>query len=198
MRDEHLTYEELERYIDDTDLSREYLLWSEPVTEHLDVCAACRDRLDKLFLLSELTGDENIVPSIRLVSRESQVRTQAVALHLEIMAENQRMLEVARRLKIGAFLAMSASKTDLLRKQSVVRSDEINEKKQITVCYESGHIRVSVALPEEKDVTVVLVPKDGKEAPGMQCAVWHEEQKVAVAEFEVDKLKDDYEIYISV
>lgn len=198
MRDEHLTYEELERYMDDTNLSQEYLGWSEPVTEHLDTCAVCRERLDKLFLLSELSRDENIVSSVRLVSQEKQIRARVVALRLEIMAENQRMLEVARRLQMGMLLAVSASKADFLRKQSVVRGDEANQEKQVTVSCESGRVCVSVALSEEKDVTVVLVPSDGKEAPRMQCAVWQEECKTAVAEFEVDKLKDDYEIYVDI
>ena len=198
MRDEHLTYEELERYMDDTDLSQEYLLWSEPATEHLDACAVCRERLDKLFLLSELTGDENIVSSVRMVSREEQLRMRVVALRLEIMAENQRMLEVAQRLQMGALFAMSASKADLLRRQSVARGDEVNEGKQVTVCYKSGRVCVSVALSEEKDVMVVLASGDTKEAPIMQKAVWHEERKVAVAEFEVEQLDEKYEIYVDI
>ena len=198
MRDEHLTYEELERYMDDTDLSQEYLLWSEAVTEHLDTCAVCRERLDKLFLLSELSRDENIELSMRLVSREAQVRARAVALRLEIMAENRRMLEVAQRLQMGALLAMSVAKTDFLKKQSVVRGDEVNEEKQVTVCYENGNVYVSVALSEEKDVTVVLASVDGKEAPVMQCAVWQEEKNVAVAEFKVEQLEEKYEIYVDI
>lgn len=198
MRDEHLTYEELERYMDDADLSQEYLLWSEPVTEHLDMCAVCRERLDKLFLLSELCRDENIESSMRLVSREMQIRARAVALHLEIMAENQRMLEVARRLQMGVLLAVSASKADFLKKQSVVRGDEVSEEKQVTVSYESGRVCVSVALSEEKDVTVVLASVDSKEVPRMQCAVWQEEKKTAVAEFEVEQLEEKYEIYVDI
>jgi len=198
MRKEHLTYEELERYIDDSDLSQEYLCWSEPVTEHLDACVACRERLDKLFLLSELTGGENIATSMRLVSREKQLRTRAVALRLEIMAENQRMLEVAQRLQMGALFAMSASKADLLRRQSVTRGDEAIQGKQVTVCYESGRVCVSVALLEEKEVTVVLAPVDVKVAPIVQSAVWQEEQKVAVAEFEVEQLEEKYDIYVDI
>jgi len=198
MRDEHLTYEELERYIDDTELSQEYLLWSETMTEHLDMCAVCRKRLDKLFLLSELSREENIERSIRLVGREAQMRTRVVALRLEIMAENQRMLEVAQRLQAGAVLAMSVSKEDVLKKQSVARGNEIGEEKQITVCYKDGAVCVSVALSEGKDVTVVLASVDGKEAPIMQKAVWQEEQKAAVAEFKVEQLEEKYEIYIDI
>ena len=198
MRDEHLTYEELERYIDDSDLSQEYLLWSEPVTEHLDVCPACRERLDKLFLLSELSRDENIESSMRLVSREAQIRTHAVALRLEIMAENQRMLEVAQRLQMGALLAVSVAKADFLKKQSVFRGEETTEQKTVSVRYDNDCIYVTVALSEEKDVTVVLASVDGKEAPRMQCAVWQEENKTALAEFKVDMLKDDYEIYVDI
>lgn len=198
MRDEHLTYEELERYIDDSDLSQEYLLWSEPVTEHLDVCPACRERLDKLFLISELSRDENIVSSMRLVSREKQIRVRAVALRLEIMAENQRMLEVARRLQMGAVLAMSVGKAELLKKQSVARGTDMAYGRSVTVHHEKGHLYVSVVLSEEKDVTVVLVPAAGKEAPKMQSAIWQEEQKVAIAEFKVNNLEEKYEIYVDI
>ena len=198
MHNEHLTYEELERYMDDTDFSQEYLCWSEPVTEHLDACAVCRECLDKLFLFSELSKDENIETSVRLVSREEKIRMRAVALRLEIMAESRRMLEVAQRLQIGAMLAVSASKADLLRKQSISRGADRKEEKQVTVSYENGHVSVSVALSEEKDVTVVLTSGDGKKAPVMQEAVWQETEKVAVAEFKVDMLNDNYEIYVDI
>ena len=196
MWDKHLTYEELERYIDDTDFSQEYLLWSEPMTEHLDMCVACRERLDKLFLLSELTRDENIVPSVRLISRETQLRARMVALRLEIMAENQRMLEVAGRLQMGALLAVKVSKEDFLRKQSVSRGTEGCGLETVSVQYEKGKACVSVSLPEEKKVTVILSSTDVKSVPCVKEATWYETKKIAVAEFDVERLESAYEIYV--
>ena len=108
------------------------------------------------------------------------------------------MLEVARRLQMGALFSMSVAKADLLRNQSVFRGTNMTEKKSVTVHYENGHLYVSAALSEEKDVTVVLVSLDGQEILGIQSAVWKEDDKTAVAEFEVEQLKEKYEIYVDV
>ena len=95
----HLTYEELERYVDDTDFSEEYMRFCEPVMAHLDTCAVCRDRLDKLVLLSTLTEDVHMASALKLVQQEEQIRRKSVALRLGMMEKEQRMAEVVRRLE---------------------------------------------------------------------------------------------------
>ena len=84
----HLTYEELERYVEDTDFSEEYMMFCETLMTHLDTCVLCRDRLDKLQLLSTLTEDAYMVSSLNLVRREAQIRRKIVALRLQLMAED--------------------------------------------------------------------------------------------------------------
>lgn len=80
MENGHLTFEELERYADDTDFSEDYMMFCEPLTGHLDTCSLCRDRLDKLVLLSELTADANIWAALNLVRQEEQIRHKIAQL----------------------------------------------------------------------------------------------------------------------
>ena len=94
MEKRHLTYEELERYIEDTDFSEEYMMFCEPVMEHLDRCALCRERLDKLMLLSTLTEDAYMASALNLVQQETKIRRTIAALRLQVMNEEQRMEEV--------------------------------------------------------------------------------------------------------
>ena len=91
MRGAHLSYEELEKYMDETDLSESYLCWSEQMTEHLDACKDCRERLEKLFLLSELWKEENAAGAIRLVGKEEELEREIVALGLKRKEENYKV-----------------------------------------------------------------------------------------------------------
>ena len=91
MQEAHLSYEELEKYMDETDLSESYLCWSEQMTEHLDTCKYCRERLEKLFLLSELWKEENVAAAIRLVGKEEELEREIVALGLKRKEENYKV-----------------------------------------------------------------------------------------------------------
>ena len=199
MENGHLTYEEIERYTMEADLSEEYLCFSEPLTAHLDACALCRGRLDKMLLLTELWEEENISATINLVRKEEKLRRKVLALRLEIMAEEQRMLEVARRLQLGLLMNLSVTKADFGKNRNVYRCGGKTEQKPVTVYYENGQAFVSVISDETADVTVIMVPSDKKDAaPLVAKAKWHEERKVAIAEFAVEKLEENYEIYVDI
>lgn len=198
MQEAHLSYEELEKYMDESDLSEAYLCWSEQVTEHLDVCEHCRKRLDKLFLLSELWKEDNIAASVRLVGREETIKRKIIALRLELMAENRRMLEVARQLRLGALLTMYTTKAEILRGRSVARGEESAER-TVQVSYNDGVLSVMVGLSKPADVVVVLTQPDKTDAPPwVEMARWQEEEQLAIAEFEVGELAENYEIYVEV
>lgn len=198
MQREHLTYEELEQYMDDSDLSEAYLCWSEPITEHLDTCAVCRERLDKMFLLSQLLDEKNVADAMHLVRREEEIRRKQVALRLELMAEEKRMLEVAKCLQMGMLMALSTSKTELVRGRSVARGEE-DEKRPANAYYEDGALYITVKLEKEADVAVVLICHDTEDAqPEMKKAIWDEERKEAVAVFEVAELGENYEAFVDI
>lgn len=193
----HLTYEELERYAEDTDFSEEYMMFCEPLTAHLDTCALCRDRLDKLVLLSTLTEDANMGAALNLVRQEAQIRSKIVALRLRMMAEEQRMAEVARRLEQGLLRVVSVAKADFVKVQAASRSGDSTEQKPVTVHYEEGKASVTVRCRKQADVTVILVPVKEKDAEIMVSkAVWCEEKGVAEATFEIAQLEERYEIYV--
>ena len=193
----HLTYEELERYIDDTDFSEEYMIFCEPLMAHLDTCALCRDRLDKLMLLSTLTEDAHMGSTLKLVGQEAQVRRKIVALRLKMMAEEQRMAEIAARLEQGLLLAISVAKADFMKVQAASRSSAGMEQRAVTVHYEEGKAIVTVRCEKQADVTVILVPIKEKDAEIMVAkAEWCEEKGLAIAEFEIAQLEERYEIYV--
>ena len=193
----HLTYEELERYVEDKDFSEDYMRFCEPLMAHLDICAFCRDRLDKLVLLSTLTEDAAMASSLNLVRQEAQIRCKIIALRLGMMAEEQRIKEVALRLEQGLLLAVSVAKADFLKVQAASRSSESTEKKPVTVQYEKGKATVAVQCEKQADVTVILVPAKEKNAEIMVAeAKWQEEKGLAIAVFEIAQLEEYYDIYI--
>ena len=193
----HLTYEELERYASDTDFSEEYMVFCEPLMEHLDTCPLCRDRLDKLVLISTLMEDTYLAYGLNLVKKEEQIRRKIVALRLSMIAKEQRMAELAKRLEQGLLLSISVAKADFIKAQAVSRSSDSTEQKQVMVHYEEGKACVMVQCHKQTDVTVILVPAKKKETEIMvNKATWNEEKGMAVAVFEIDRLEDDYEIYV--
>ena len=195
----HLTYEELERYIDDTDLSEEYLCFSEPLTAHLDACELCSKRLEKMLCLSQLLEEEQFLPAMKLVKKEEQIRRSILALRLEMMAEEQRILEVAMRLKMGFLLKVSVARTDFVKNQSVYRCGGVTEQKPVTVHYENGKACVSVECDKAAEVTVVLTPVKEKAAEIMVAgAKWDERNHLSIAEFAIEDLEDNYEIYVDI
>ncbi len=192
----HLTYDELERYAEDTDFSEDYMMFCEPLMAHLDTCALCRDRLDKMVLLSTLTEDAYMASALNLVRQEEQIRRKIVALRLGMMTKEQRMAEVARRLEQGLLLAVSVAKTDFVKVQAASRSSDSTEQK-VTVHYEEGKASVTVQCEKQADVTVILVPTKEKDAEIMvEEAKWYEEKGLAIATFEIAQLEEGYEIYI--
>lgn len=82
MQEAHVSYEDLEKYMDDTDLSESYLCWSEQITEHLSDCMHCRERLDKMILLSELLKEENMAATVRLVGKEEELQRELADLRI--------------------------------------------------------------------------------------------------------------------
>ena len=193
----HLTYEELERYASDTDFSEEYMVFCEPLMEHLDTCPLCRDRLDKLVLISTLIEDTYLAYGLNLVKKEEQIRRKIVALRLSMIAKEQRMAEVAKRLEQGLLLSISVTKADFIKVQAASRSCGSTENKPVLVSYENGKAYVMVQCPEKAEVTVILEPVKEKDAKIMvEKATWNEEKGMAIAMFEIDRLEDDYEIYV--
>lgn len=193
----HLTYEELERYAEDNDFSEDYMIFCEPLMAHLDTCAFCRDRLDKFVLLSTLTEEKSMASSLNLVRQETQIRRKMVALRLKMMAEEQRMTEVAKRLEMGLLLAVSVARADFLKVQAVSRSNESAGNKPVTVHYEKGKAIVEVQCGKQAEVTVILVPVKEKDAGIMVAeAKWCEEKELSIAEFEIEQLEEYYEIYV--
>ncbi|MBQ7955324.1 MAG: hypothetical protein IJ282_06195 [Lachnospiraceae bacterium] len=193
----HLTYEELERYAEDTDFSEEYMMFCEPLMAHLDTCELCRERLDKMLLLSTMTKEADMALALNLVRQETQIRRKIVALRLGMMAKDRRMAEIAGRLEQGLLKQISVAKADFIKVQAAVRSSDSEEQKPVTVHYEEGKASVTVRCKKQADVTVILVPVKEKDAKIMVAtAKWDEKKGLAQATFEIAQLEECYEIYV--
>lgn len=74
MRADHLTVEEIIKYIDTSDLSEEYLLWMEEVSEHLLTCDECQRRLRRALIVDSICEDGGLEEGLRLLAEEEKIR----------------------------------------------------------------------------------------------------------------------------
>lgn len=198
MQNGHLTYEELERYTIQDDFSEEYLCFCEPVTAHLDECKICRKRMDTMLLISELIEGEKMPAALRMVKTEEELRRIIISLRMEMHAKEQRMLEVAKRMRLGMLMNISASKADFFRAKTVSRGKEEIQQSSVTLRYEKGRASVIVSCQEKTDATVIMVNNEDNNEPLIAKAEWNEEQQAAVAEFDIEQLADKYEIFVDI
>ena len=73
MRDSHLTAEEIIKYMDTSDLSEEYMLWMEDVSDHLLTCYSCHQRLCQALLTESVCEEGGLEIGLRLLAREEKI-----------------------------------------------------------------------------------------------------------------------------
>lgn len=99
-------------------------------------------------------------------------------------------------------------RNDFLKKASVARGalDKAGAKgaqeETLQVEYAEGRIRVKVTSKEPKEFTVIIQPAKmhgtaDTEEPLIATAVWSAQENAAVAEVKVDKLAEEYRIYLA-
>lgn len=204
---EHLSIEDYEKYISTEDMSDEYLLWFEKIENHLEECSICQAFVEKMMQVDAVAMEESWAAGLRLLEQEEELRAKLVAQKLILAGMEERMRTVIALLNAGRAESMLLYKKDLLRRQVMTRGSEdtsaVKEsgQKATKVCaeYTQGHIRVKVFYREAQDFTVILVPEGGaaKGQPIVEQAVWSEQEKAAVAEFETQLSEDEYRIYLA-
>jgi len=209
---QHLNYEEMERYLNEEDLSEEYLLWLEPVMEHLDSCDSCREKINQLMWISEMCNEKITENCLGLLREEEKVRQEIVAYQLEKAIQDARMKEVIERLKMGLLPMIMLQKADFLKYKSVMRGENESSVNAITtklgtvvsdagirVRYARPKMYVSVPCGPEETVTVIVALQEEMGVTSfMAVATKLEAEGVAIAEFEVEELGEKYEIYVDV
>lgn len=73
MRENHLSAEEIMKYMDTLDLSEEYLLWMEETSEHLMTCNSCYQKLRQAMLVESICEEGGLETGLRLLAKEEKI-----------------------------------------------------------------------------------------------------------------------------
>lgn len=74
MRDNHLTAEEIIKYMDTSDLSEGYLLWMEEISEHFLSCSTCQTRLRKALIVESICEEDGLAAGIRMMVKMEKAK----------------------------------------------------------------------------------------------------------------------------
>ena len=199
---QHLTYDELEWYLVTSNDLEIDMGWLEDAMEHMITCDYCQQRLQRLLLISSVYDSENRGEAFSVLAHEEEIRREILALRLEISARDQRMQQLAMRLRAGLLRQRMVSGEDLLPKTVVMRGEEDAlqvSNEGIIVTREVGIIKVTVACEEEKRVAVILAGQDDSQSvPMVAEAKWLREESIAVAEFEIGEVQESYGVYVDI
>lgn len=103
MRMEHLSSSDYEKYMDTTELSDEYLMWLEPVAEHLSQCEECQHKLQKIMKI-EYICEEGAIGISELIKREDDMKKLVLTENIKAMYkassdEEARMQQLIDKIK---------------------------------------------------------------------------------------------------
>ena len=199
MNERHLTRNDLQKYMDTSDLSEAYLLWMEQVTEHLLECPKCQAALQKLMLIDSICEEESCAEALELATQEEAVRRDLLIAKLQQMQEQARMAEVIQKLSEQAVSPIMLQMSDLQRRAGVVRGDAEQHRMQLPkgaeVTAQDGKVVVKVTKQDSEEAVTVLLDRKGLE-PSVCEAVWNESEQCYVAEFMVSDSQEEFELYI--
>lgn len=194
----HLTWEEIEKYRNVSDLSEEYLLWMEAVSAHLDVCEICQKRIQKAIVIEEALEEDNFKQMLKLAEREEEIRRNIVICKLHQMSQDdhektklQQMIQKLQRQTVQTYILQVVQ-----TRAGVSRGEEILSKKEkgLEISYLDHCLQVQVKANPAKSCSVVFNREE--KAPQIAEAVWKKEKNCFVAEFEIEDTLSEFEIYI--
>ena len=201
----HLTWEEIEKYIDDSDVSEEYLLWFQQVSEHIEACELCQNRIQKAVIMEEMLEEANINHMLKLANQEEEIRRNIVICKMYQMAQDnntkedlkqglQQMIQKMQQDVVKTYFLQAMS---MQKRAGVARGEKVslgNGKDDLRTEYEDGILRVYRNNEPKKEFSAVLNRKEKN--PQIAKALWVEETECFVAEFKMNDIKTDFEIYI--
>lgn len=202
----HLTIEDLEKYMDTSDLSEEYLLWMEGINQHLDECERCQKLLDKAIEIEYVCEEENFADMLKLAEREEEIRRNMVACKLMQMCQSDEtqdaakviMIEAIKQLQMNAVHSYVLQLSAMPRYATVARGEEeyaLKSEGGMEITTENGVLQLKTAESDkQKKFTAVL---DRKENSPMVCeASWDEETQKWIAKFDMADVPDQFEVHI--
>lgn len=200
----HLTWEEIEKYIDTSELSEEYLLWMETVSEHLDACKICQKRIQKAVAIEAALEKENFGQMLELAQQEEEIRRNILICKLYQMSQDdstkaelkQAMTQIMQKMQQQVVQAYILQAVAMQQRAGVSRGEEYFVKREdgLEISYTDSLLQVCFTKDSSKSYSVVL-NQDGK-APQIAGAVWSDVKDCFVAEFEIEDTLTEFEVYI--
>ena len=211
-REDHLTVEEINIYLDTSDLSEEYLLRMEEISEHHSSCDKCRQNLRKALIIESVCEEGGLAAGLRLLPKEGKIRRDVWIRDWEMKQAMEPAACVTGFPNSYDYLRrFTFSMTNLRRTAAVVRGSDAEDKKN-TSSVNAGQpiipeirgdkliVRVAGELVREQlgiavqQFNVVLCPEGA--SPIEKAAVWDEAGGYFAVEFDVGEVGEQFEIYI--
>ena len=198
----HLTLEEIKKYIDDPNMSEEYLLWLESVSEHIEECETCQKRIHKAIVTDALLEEDSMKEMFRLVNQEEDIRRNIVICKLYQMAQDagiqeerkNNLMNLMQNMQTQMAKAYMVQAAMLQKRAGVSRGEERFAKEDLEIRYRENCLQVCCKKEPGKEFSAVL-NQEGKE-PQIAKALWEDTEECFVAEFEIEDNQTNFEIYI--
>lgn len=210
MRKKHLTTEEMIIYLDTSNISEEYLLWMEEITEHVMECSQCQERLHRAMTVDSICDEEGLAAGLKLLEYEEEIRKNILITQLNRMREQTRIAELINHIRSGYVERFTFSMADLRRSAGVVRGTDQQYEQRVTL--EKSEKKLLLRIPGEmgkesrtgteevcdndrkNKLTVILHMED--EEPAIKEALWDEACGQYVAEVDGCGQSGKLEIYV--
>lgn len=201
----HLTWEEIEKYLDTADETEEYLLWMEKVSHHIETCELCEKRIQKALITETMLQEENLGKMLKLAQQEEDIRRNILICKLYQMSLEKKIDEEWKENLMNIMNGIQKQSLNpyvfhvaaMQRKASVTRGEEnvpVPKEEKIEIRYDKNCLQIWDKKEPEKKFMAVLNHAEKK--PQIAKALWAEERECFVAEFEVGEQEKDFEIYI--
>lgn len=200
----HLTLEEIEKYLDTSDMSEEYLLWMEQISTHVENCEICWKRIDKVMISGTLMEEDNFGKILKLAQQEEEIRRNILICKLYQMSQDnntkeevkQSLMQVMEKMHKQAIQAYIFQIAAMQRRAGVARGEEVFFQKEdgLEIFYDKKCLHVYYKDEPTKKFTAVLNCEGRK--PKVSHALWVEEKECFAAQFELEDPQTKFEIYL--
>lgn len=196
----HLTAEDLDKYMDTSDLTEDYLLWMEKASEHLSKCPQCQKALQKALDEDCICEEEGFAAALTLAQQEEEIRRSILICKLQQMEQQERMAQLIRKLQSSAAIPYVFQMKDIQKKAGIARGEDrgsaISDHQQGLEITCEEHV-LKVIIPhhsKEQQVTVLL--EQPKKTPMICEAIRDKIRDQWIAEFPVWDTTIPFEIYV--
>ncbi|MBO5292994.1 MAG: hypothetical protein J6B10_07440 [Lachnospiraceae bacterium] len=193
--DTHLTVEDIEKYLNTSDLSEDYLLWLEQASAHLASCESCQKTLQRAMSADAVCEEAGLQEALRLAEKEDEIRRSILICKLSQMREQTRMAEIIRLLQTGAVSPYILQMSDLSGRQTAVRGETGKSAEELELTCEDGRLKINIYGRDSGHPVTVLLEQEGE--PPVVCeALWEEASGQWSAVLDAPRQESTFELYI--